>query len=194
MFFKEKEVMKTRLWKIIFAILSLLPVCASATTIDFYEDGWITDGNVFDTVNVWDTATVNMTGGQVLDFYTYQTSTVNLNAGDVLHGFYAQNESIVNMSGGSIDHLIVYNTSIANLSGGQIGYHISASDSSIVNIYGYGFYYTGQYLNGYWANDTSFSIWLRGTETASHVVLHIIPEPATFLVLGLGYFLIRKRG
>jgi hypothetical protein len=34
MFFKEKEVMKKGLWKIIFAILFLLPVCAKAEITD----------------------------------------------------------------------------------------------------------------------------------------------------------------
>jgi hypothetical protein len=169
--------MKKKLAITLFAILFAFPICANATiTKDFYTDGSVVDGNYFDVINVWNSATVNMSGGQVSTFCTYQTSTLDL-------------------SEGLINDLIVCNSSNVNLTGGQIGYYLGAFDSSVVNIYGKGFYYTSQYLNGYWADNSSFSIWLRGPGTASHVVLHEIPEPATSLLFGFGLFLIKgKRG
>ena len=188
--------MKTRLWKIIFAVLFVLPVCAKATTIDFYTDGTIVDGNVFERVNVWDSATVDMTGGEVSRFYTYLTSTVNFNGGTISSLFVGDNSQL-NMSEGLIDgSLNVSGSSIANLTGGQIPFYsqgafISAGGSSIVNIYGYGFSLDGQYLNGYWADGTAFYIWLRG-ETPSHVVL--IPEPVSILLFSLaGLFIVKRK-
>ena len=192
--------MKKGLWKIIFAILFLLPVCANATTIDFYNDGTITDGNDFYWVNVWDNATVDMTGGRVSNFYTYQTSTVNFSDGNV-SSFHIEDTSHVNVSGGFINQgLNVYDSGVANLTGGQIGQigqiydaYIAAFESAIVNVYGYGFSYTGVFLNGYWADETPFTIWLRGPGTASHVVLHEIPEPLSILLFGFSGLLIVKQ-
>ena len=190
------EVLMKKFSWTIFAVLILLPLCANATTIDFNENGTITDGNYFDRVNVWDSATVDMTGGQVLDFYAYQTSTVNLSGGTISWFYTSGSSALLNMSGGVIDRsLNVGGSSVTNLTGGQIpfystGAYISAGDSATVNIYGYGFSLDGHYLSGYWADGTAFYIWLRGSETPSHVVL--IPEPVSILLFGLASLALRR--
>ena len=193
---KELKIMKTGVG-ILIVSLAFLPLCANATPIDIdiYNDTTISSGE-YGTVNIYDTppeqTTVTMTGGQVTDLYTYQSSMVNLVDG-YIYGFYVTNSSMIDMLGGAIHHLMIGDSAIANLRGGQITYHISASGSSIFNIYGKEFYYIGDHLHGLWADNSSFDIWVRGPGTNEHVVLHEIPEPITILFLGLGYFLIKRR-
>ncbi|MCX5633994.1 MAG: hypothetical protein NTW93_10035 [Phycisphaerae bacterium] len=167
--------MKTRLWKIIFAIL-LLPVWVNATTIDFYTDGTITDGNVFDTVNIWNTATVDMIGGVVTwSFNTYNTSTLNISGGDTSAFINLHDDSILNLSGG-IEHAWIY------------------PDTGTVNFYGRDLImgeYGEKYVHGYWADGTEFTITLARIENAN-IVFHEIPEPATISLLLAGILGVRK--
>jgi hypothetical protein len=190
-----KKLLKKRIL-ILLAVLILLPVCVQATSIDFYTDGQITDSNYFDVVQVWGTATVNMSGGQVLDFYTYQTSTVNLSSGNVSH-FYIQGTSQLNVSGNGwiLYTLEVSGSSIVNFTGGEThGFQgINASDFSIVNIYGYNLHISNNIVIGDWADNHPFRIGLAGSETASHIVLHEIPEPLSILFFSLtGLFIVKR--
>jgi len=187
--------MEKKLLKFVLAILFLLPVCANSTTIDFYTDGQIVDGNYFDNVNVWNNANVTMTGGQVFDFNTYQTSIINFSGGKVTH-FYIYDNSQLNACGGWIYHTLeVSGSSIVNFTGGEThGFQgIKASDFSIVNIYGYNLHISSNTVIGYWADNHYFRIGLVGVETASHVVLHEIPEPVSIILFSLtGLFVLRR--
>ena len=167
--------------KIIFTMLGVLLFCTElAQATDFYSDVTIQNGDVYtsSTINLHDTATINMTGGIVADIRPLDTS-------------------ILNMSGGSLGGLWLANASTANLRGGTIGL-VEALDQSIVNIYGYGFtstpYGTADLLSGFWENNSPFDIQLRRTHLPDvHYVLHEVPEPATFLLVGVGCALLRKK-
>jgi hypothetical protein len=145
MFFKEKEVMKTRLWKIIFAILSLLPVCAYSTDITFTSSGSIVDGNVYDNVYVENNGTiVDMSGGQISHLLTWDASIFNMSGGQIIYswpGITIESVSTINVSGGTINtfDFVVYGSAVANISGGNItADRLKTSPDSVVNINGGG--------------------------------------------------------
>lgn len=194
------------------AILILLPVCANATTIDFYNDGWITDGNVFDTVNIWNTSNVSMTGGDVDFMYSYNSSRLNLSGG-LISRFWSYGDSIVNITGGKVDTFIyAYDNSILNISGGIVNCFINLHNSSVLNLSGgiehawiypdtgtvnfYGRDLTWvidseKRVHGYWADNSEFLITLARIENAN-IVFHEIPEPAMITLLLAGILGIRR--
>ena len=105
-----------------------------ATTIAFYSDGVIQEGDTYDIVEVYDTppvqTTVNMTGGAVG------------NPGYPDTGLFAYDSSTVNIAGGYSYHLYTHDSSTANISGGLVGdwdldggTSIAAYDSSTINVY-----------------------------------------------------------
>jgi len=198
-----KEVMKTRLWKTILAIL-LLPVCANATTMDFYNDGTITDGNVFDTVNVWNDANVVMTGGTVYSVFSRDSSIFNLQSGDITGWITVRDASNLKISGGSVGDLELYNSAVAIISGGNITGTLAtgAPISGTVHIYGENFELSfdgGWLIEGNWADETPFAIHYRSDSSTpmpgspnSNIFLHTIPEPMTMAFLLIGISSIRK--
>jgi hypothetical protein len=108
-----------------------------ATTMAFYSDGVIQDGDVYDIVEVYDTppaqTTVDMTGGDIGEphypdspdsgIFTYDASTLNMSGGDACH-LYTHDSSTVNISGGVVEDVyLMFETIVA-------GY-----DSSVINVY-----------------------------------------------------------
>jgi hypothetical protein len=152
--------MKTRLWKIIFAILFVFPFCAQATSITFTSDANIQAGDSWSSVSIYDTlpahTTVNMTGGVITDggVHVYNAATFNFSGGTMYGGgIEAHDQSTVNITSsvkgvGVSDNATVNisnNTSVAiadaydfgilNVYGGTIGQSI-ANENSIVNLMG----------------------------------------------------------
>lgn len=176
---KGGEEMRT---KSIILLAFILPSACLAESIDFYTDGIIQDGNTFNVVRLFDDATVNMTGGLIQSYLElYNTSTFNAYGGA--------------LSGPDI---VLFDSTTINL------YHLQTStfgnricayntDAAIINLYGYGFYFDGSMLNGYWADGISFKLYIRDENTFSSLVFHEIPEPATLLFFILGYGLLKKR-
>jgi hypothetical protein len=184
----------------IFAIL-LLPVYVYA--YDFYDDGWITDGNVFDTVNIYNDANITMTGGEVGTLDSYNYSHLGLTNGFISVWLDGHNSSIIEMSGGYVGHVALMDSSIMHWSGGNIDGYISIRDDAILHVYGKDFLYVagGGYgfgwLSGHWANGSDFTILFRHLPEPfppeSSVILHIIPEPCTFGLIGFGFFILRRK-
>jgi hypothetical protein len=127
-----------------------------------------------------------------------------MTGGEVYSILYLHDNSITNISGGLLGrtHIELYNSSVLNLSGGTFEddnwtASINAIDElSRIHLYGYGFTFTGCYpqilVEGYWADHTPFSFILYRTEyPSSNIVLHIIPEPCTLVLIGLGLLLFR---
>jgi hypothetical protein len=85
----------------ILILVFLLPALCQATPIitDFYEDGTIKNGDVYDIVRVWDSATVDMTGGQVNQLNALESATINFSGGTVLQGISIINNSKFYLNG-----------------------------------------------------------------------------------------------
>ena len=214
--------MKTKIITIVTAAVILLGVSeAWATSISFYEDGVIQEGDVYDYVGVFNDATVDMTGGIVtIVLSANDQSTVNVSGGVLgrlgsgefstlnLSGdmetseLEVHNSSTMSMFGGNVGSMKVGSSNPVNLHGGVISDYLKAV--STINIYGYGFYYNplagnymGGQLTGFWLDDTPFSIDLYYEDEPSGPLIdtwsHIvlIPEPVTILLLGLGAINIR---
>jgi hypothetical protein len=118
--FKEdifmKKLLRIRI-SILLAIL-LLPVCANATTIDFYTDGTIVDGNHFDTVNVWNDANVTMTGGWAFYCNLYDSSKFNTYGGDAGVLYTHQNSQAWLYANDSVG-ADIYDQSVVHLFNGE---------------------------------------------------------------------------
>jgi len=189
--------MKKGLWKIIFAIL-LLPVWANA--IDFYDDGWITDGNVFDTVNIWNDANVIMTGGWAFYCNLYDSSAFNFYDGDV-GLFSTYHSAIVNVFADDYSGFDINNQSQVHLFNGAHIADVQIFDEMAqLHIYGYDLEYiisAPDSVEGFWPDDRSFSIHIRNSSMGAlrdNVFLHEIPEPSALSLLGLLVLFMRKRG
>lgn len=177
------------------AVVGLTPGVCCGTIIDFYTDGTIEAGDVYDAVNVWDTSIVEMSGGTAYAVNPNNSSVFTMYDGDIRF-VDLRNDSTINVYGGEVGYggLNVSGSASANLYGGIYSYHIVGVESGAVHIYGYHFELTGAFLSGFWADGTRFeNIYLRGPGTYERVTLHEIPEPATLCLLSLGGFLLRNR-
>lgn len=152
-----------------------------AVDIDFYEDGIIQEGNVYEFVTIHDTepfhTTVDMFGGFAHSLTSYDSSTFNLN-------------------GGTIELLNVWDTSTANLYGGAVDLHLQSYDLAAVNMFVLDYNVqdlgeAGDIISGHWGDGSEFSIYLRGPVTYDRVTVNVIPEPASFCLLGLSTLVLR---
>ena len=159
----------------------------------FYSSGQILPGETWDSVFVYnDGTTIDMTGG-LIDYRLelYDSSIFNANGGtmDIVFGGGSRitlfDESVINLrnlDGGETDG---FPNTLIEAAGGS---------NPQINLYGYGFYFVGNYLHGYWSDGSSFLFSIRSNdETMNALVLHEIPEPATLLLLSVGTILIRRK-
>jgi hypothetical protein len=185
--------------KIVILILGILLCCGGLTwagNIAFYTDGAIIDGNVFQTVNIWNTATVNMTGGSVLSLGAHNKSMLNISGGSI-QGLGGYDSAIVNITSGTIITLIAHNSSLFNLRGGSITGELFAESAATINVFGYDLINTQHggpwgdgMITGFWQDGSPFRIYTDGGSTYSRI--NLIPEPASIFLLGFGAFLFRR--
>jgi len=148
-------------------------------------------------IGAYDQSTVNITGGSVPTVGAGNNAVVNISNDASVFNVGAGGFGIFNIYGGSIGQLIANENSIVNLMGGTVTTYIGAELSATINVFGHdlaktntgGTYGYGQ-VTGYWQDNSPFTINLAGS--GAYSVTNLIPEPATFLLLGMGAFLLRK--
>jgi hypothetical protein len=142
----------------ILVVVILLPVSqVQAIDVDFYSDATIQDGDIYNSVRIYDTppahTTVDMLGGLVDQMQTYDSSMLNVNGG-VIYSLYAWNYSVANISSGSVygvsacgyttvnlsvtgnvTTLVARDSGTINMMGGTAEY-LGAIDSGTFNLYG----------------------------------------------------------
>ena len=209
--------MNKGLTKTILAILLCFGGLAQATVFEWTSGTYeITDGDDYslDWINLRNSTTVNMTGGNLGVLYAYDTSTfnlqgglsgsvlqfygastINITGGTINGGINMYDNSVINITGGTLAGFNLADSTVANLWGGQIG---GIYSHNIVNIYGrniviepYGT--TDKLIHGFWGNGTPFSFvaW-RAVPYNSQFVIHEIPEPATFCLFALTSLILRR--
>jgi hypothetical protein len=178
-----------------------------ATQTDFYNDGTIQSGDVYDTVDIWDNVTVSMSGGTANVIESRNSSTFIFQSGSLSGWISGFNTSNITMSGGSVVNVQLFSSSTINIMGGNIDGSLGLFGSeTIANIYGKNFtsipnHSGGWTITGNWGDSANspFSIWYRGNfplepgTAGSHIVFYTIPEPATAFLFGFGLMLARKK-
>ncbi len=174
------------------------------TSIAFLESG----ANIYNNLSAYTYSTMNMSGGHVNSLYSYEYSTLNIAGGDSITGEYpindleARQNSVVDMSGGAVGRFSTYDSVKVNISGGSLTY-LQACDYSFIALDGQNFVFgngltldgnnilgSGR-LSGEWMDGTPFEIYIQLHDPTSTIIA--VPEPATFLLFGIGSLFLSKR-
>jgi len=158
-------------------------------------DGWIGKIMVNHGTGGGGNARVDIFGGSVVELVPYD-GECHISGGSIAH-LVTNYSPWVSVTGGSIGHITSYLQSQIEITGGYIGDMI-VHDESVIIISGTGFNYdygpidaTFGTLQGTLANgDTINADFYRYASTAEII---LTPEPATFLLLGLGGLLLRRK-
>jgi hypothetical protein len=143
--------------------------------------------------------------GGIWEVFVSSASTLDFNGGEI-NSIEALWDGTVNMTGGILTSLEMHSESQAHLEGGII--ESMASDQTLVgglpweealiHIFCLDYLYDSpsNLLTGHWGDNSAFSINLIdiGTvQTYDYIEFHIVPEPATLFLVGLGGLAFRKR-
>jgi len=170
-----------------------------------YSDTTIASG-VYDTVNIYDSldvppiqTTVDMTGGEIDYCNVYDTAILNFEGGDIFVVISHNNSTVTINNNPSPAVLELYDNSKMYLYNGAAGpFNALIYDNAELHIYGYNLNYdetpSPNWVTGQWENGQDFKIYLRNIYSydPDQVILHEIPEPATFLLFTFGGLLLRK--
>ena len=193
--------MKTKLF---IAILIAITAVTQGAILDIYADDTIQNGDVYDTVNTYDSldippvqTTVDMTGGEISYLNVYDTSVFNFNSGSI--GVLTTNNSgIAHLYSSDISTKYLHDNSQIHIYNSSLSSSVLIYDNAELHIYGYDLIYdetaSPNWVTGQWENGQDFEIYLRNIYSydPDQVVLHEIPEPATLLLFSFGGLLLRR--
>lgn len=171
--------MKTRIFIILIILVGAYPAVATTITFSSGHHVWTDADPYYDEVFLENDASLDFLSGSIGKLEINHYGLSNIYAGNMT-SLWTFDDSIVNIYGGDVDVLAAFNDSEVYLYTNDFIY--SAIGGVENNGYIEGLYYnttTAFYISFY--DDTSYS----------H--LNIVPEPTTFLLLGLGVILLRKR-
>ena len=189
-----------------------------SSTLNIYQGGWFSwDGQeLYAQFKFYDTSTVNVHigggfyGGTAAFLYLYDSGTVNVKGGQVDSLLQLDDISTLNLYEGQLSlGFNLLDFSKLNVYGGSIGTFLgnnTVSTTAIVNFYGYGFEYNPEgrercfenecwwesKLTGYTLDGKPFTYWGIPDPT-THPNIHLIPEPGTVVVLGLGVIAVLRK-
>ena len=158
----------------------------------------IGSGDFYDEVNIYNDASVDMGGGQVVNLWTYNTSDFLITDGTISGGMQINNTSLITIQGGSIDSLVVNDSATVNISGGNIAHQLGINSDAEVNYHVLDYEFDDQVdiggiFSGHWENDSAFSIEFRTQESWETVNVILVPEPLTSSLLLMWLFFIRRK-
>ena len=173
------------------------------------NDSLVMTGGEIDWLDLvdWSVATIENTepitdielgGIWVVDMGDY--STLNIEGGEI-NFIEAGWESTVNMTGGYLDYIVASGENKAYLRGGTIDYlwRMPLEDGepieeAMIHVFCLDYLYDppGNLLTGHWGDNSPFSINLN-IPSSDYVEFHIIPEPCSVMLLGLGVVILRNR-
>jgi len=213
--------MKTRILLLVPAIMAM-SVCnlqaaiyniGPGDNVDFLylidNDSLVMTGGEIDWLDLddWSVATIENTepitdtetgGIWTVDMGDY--STFNLEGGEI-NFIEAWWESTINMTGGYLNYIVMSGESKAYLSGGTIDdlWRIPLEGGepikeAMIHVFCLDYLYDppGNLLTGHWSDNSAFSINLN-IPSSDYIEFHIIPEPCSVLLLGLGALILRRK-
>ncbi len=126
--------------------------------------------------SIWDTATVNISGGSFGSLGSHHSSTINMFDGHG-DGIAARDNSTVNLYGGNVGAIDILDSPSVNL---FVDSYLFNADS----------YLGWDQLTGTWMDDNgSFDILIR---EGQFPLINMVPEPASLLLLATGGIFLRK--
>jgi len=196
--------MKTKLFIVI--LIATASVTQGAI-LDIYADDTIQNGDVYDTVNIYDSldvppvqTTVDMTGGEIAECHIYDTAILNYWDGEIVYFVIHDNSTAEVHSDYDYSFALEDEGKIFLHNGGSNGQVLIVSPDSQLHIYGYDFIQipsgSASIIEGDWEDtNQNFSLTVRiaGEINPQDVIfLHTIPEPTTFLLFTFGSLLLRR--
>jgi len=155
-------------------------------------------------IDLWDTGSMNLYGGEVDTVSVSGTATINVAGGSISNRLSPNSNSAVSISAGYVELLYVNGHSAVTVSGGEIGsvtVGLNVSQDAFItficDLTSLNYTYAQEKLvgiNGRWLDGSNFDIEVKNQgylPTSDY--LQFVPEPATLLLMALGGLIVYRR-